>query len=353
MKVNVIKTKVMAFARGRARRKPTFMYDGERVEVVKQYKYLGLTMAENGKWDAHIQVVCNQAHRLLPALYKFLFLHPNIPISLALHLFDALIVPVLLYGCEIWAWSTKVDKLGKVARQFYKRILRLPTSASGVGVELLLGRVSLGVIAKIRAMKYFARILRLPEDRLVRKALVHQANKFVSGIDCWMTPVKQELDRHGFGYVWLEGHNNTNKFLAEYKERTLRAAFQDQQYKAGAKPSTTSYMRTKISRGIDGFLKRSDDVQARRVYSLIMLNNPGSYVHWSGRDKMCTQCGARVDNIFLHRILSCPHTARSREASQRHKWYVGLHRAAEADRFLYLQRRIISPEIMKEITPFF
>lgn len=353
MKVNVTKTKIMVYGNKRSDRKYRWLYAGEQVEVVRQFKYLGFMMSENGKWDAHIRNVCNQAYRLMPSLYKFIAAHPNIPITLCLHLFDSLIVPVLLYGCELWAWSGRGEKVDKVARQFYKRILRVPSSASNTGVELLLGRVSLSAVAKVRAFKYLTRLLSLPDDRLVKKALQHQVEKILRGVPCWLSEAKREVDRQGFNYVWHEGHENTGRLINEFRQRVFDGAFQDQLAKASIMRSISEYSEHKISREVDRCLLSSQDSHVRRVYALIMLKCPGSYVVWLNPGKKCSACDTKISNIFVHRILQCPRNALRRRTMKHARWFIKLSRAPEFQKFQLLQRYVKDPGIMKEVASFF
>ena len=61
-----------------------------------------------------------------------------------LKLFDTCIVPILLYGCEVWAPFMDHDyKIEKVHTQFLKRLLGVSSSTTNVLVSSELGRHSL------------------------------------------------------------------------------------------------------------------------------------------------------------------------------------------------------------------
>ena len=51
----------------------------------------------------------------------------NLPIDLQIELFDTIVAPVLLYGCEVWG-SENNDIFESFCLQFYKMILGLKTS---------------------------------------------------------------------------------------------------------------------------------------------------------------------------------------------------------------------------------
>ena len=50
LEVNVNKTKFMIFSRGRSRNTPNFVYNGNRLEVVSAFRYLGVDFKFNGKF---------------------------------------------------------------------------------------------------------------------------------------------------------------------------------------------------------------------------------------------------------------------------------------------------------------
>ena len=53
--VNVKKTKVVIFSKGKVEKHINFMYNGERVEVVDNYTYLGITLNFNSNYNLTIK----------------------------------------------------------------------------------------------------------------------------------------------------------------------------------------------------------------------------------------------------------------------------------------------------------
>ena len=95
LKINIDKTKIIRFSRGKPKKEiKVFWLNGEVVELVDSYVYLGTTIHFDGKFTDAIEKQINQAHRRLFVLKskkeKF-----NLPIDIVLDLFDKMIVPIL------------------------------------------------------------------------------------------------------------------------------------------------------------------------------------------------------------------------------------------------------------------
>jgi hypothetical protein len=99
LEMNVNKTKVMEISKlGKQNEK--FSFNDRKLENVMEYKYLGLTLNSKGNIKSCRKQLYGQA---LKAMYKLkkCIQGTNINIRTALKLFDTLIEPILLYGCEI------------------------------------------------------------------------------------------------------------------------------------------------------------------------------------------------------------------------------------------------------------
>ena len=102
--VNTDKTKIVIFARGRVQIYPAFVFGNTHIEVVDSYIYLGVKFFYNGGFAQNINRQVSQAKRALNSLMckaKIL----RLPADLVLELFDQTVLPVLIYGCEVWGFS--------------------------------------------------------------------------------------------------------------------------------------------------------------------------------------------------------------------------------------------------------
>ena len=98
--INVRKTKVMIFSRGKIRKMPKFNFNEETVDVVWDYKYLGVKFNYNNKFKKAQQLQFLLANRAMFSLLRKCR-QLNLPLDIQLELFEKCVHPILLYGCEI------------------------------------------------------------------------------------------------------------------------------------------------------------------------------------------------------------------------------------------------------------
>ena len=73
-------------------------------------------------------------------------------------LFDKMIVPILLYGSEVWGLD-EIDQIERVHLQFCKNILRLRKCTASYFVYGELGRRPLACKMYLRIVKYWLKIV--------------------------------------------------------------------------------------------------------------------------------------------------------------------------------------------------
>ena len=130
LSINIKKTKSMVFNRGNKLIKSNFNIEGTPIENVKTFTYLGFTIsAKNCQFQSTIDDLNIKANRAIFAL-KSKIKFSQLPPKLAIKIFNSQIVPILLYGSEVWGpymdynfntWDT--TKIERVHTQFLKRIL--------------------------------------------------------------------------------------------------------------------------------------------------------------------------------------------------------------------------------------
>ena len=153
LQVNCSKTKVVVF--GKRKFDPTkftFKFNGSELELVHSYKYLGLTVSYNGSFKMGVQELTKQASR---AMYALLAKCRSLalPIDIQLYLFDTLVKPILLYGCEIWGHQ-QFQCIERLHLKFMKYILGVKLSTCNSVVYGELGRQPLSLTIKIRMINY-------------------------------------------------------------------------------------------------------------------------------------------------------------------------------------------------------
>lgn len=166
--VNKKKTKVVIFHKGRSgniKQRLLFHYNDSPLEIVSDYKYLGITFSENGLFNKACKTLTNSSRFALGRITSILKkIHLN-SWETRINLFQALLLNVLLYESGTWALR-HLEEIDKVQNTFFKRILNAPMNTAGYALRLETGRLSLHSNVLQSALKWCTKIANMPDYRL-------------------------------------------------------------------------------------------------------------------------------------------------------------------------------------------
>ena len=214
LQINTKKTKVMIFEKGRCNTIHDFFLYNEKLENVTCFKYLGIYLFKNGSWLRSQKKLAENASK---SLYGLLSTFNNFEFSVSkkCFLFDSLILPVMHYASEVWSYSSATD-IESIHTKFCRRVLcvRKSTNLSGIYGEL--GRVPLIIIRKCNMIRYWLKIIKSPENSIIKKIynmLRNDAelNITYTGLNCGHH-VKTLLQSLGFNEVWINQSENSIKY---------------------------------------------------------------------------------------------------------------------------------------------
>ena len=205
------------------------------------YKYLGILFTRTLSWSQHVQNACAQANKILVAVLKSLYRFKPIPYNLFFKIFDTKISPILLYGCEIWGVDV-VNSIESVHMRACKRFLCVKTCTPNHVVRGECARYPLYITTLVHVVKYWCRIIKMPNSKNVRKCYNMLLQQSENGKLNWVTRVKLLLEKTGFSYIWLQQDVSYVKlFLSEFKYR-LRASYEQDWHSALLSSSKNPYV---------------------------------------------------------------------------------------------------------------
>ena len=127
LELNLSKTKTMIFNKqGATIRKFKFYFQGQEIEIVKQYIYLGFTFIPSRKEHQGIENLINKAKKSWFILQRFLYRSEGKTVNTYLNLIDTTIKSVVLYASESWGDPKDQNNLSKIEKfhlSFCKQIL--------------------------------------------------------------------------------------------------------------------------------------------------------------------------------------------------------------------------------------
>lgn len=116
LKPNIGKTKIVTFSRGGRTSKETWHWDAEKkntIEEVKTFKYLGFSFQSNGRHTTHIDKICKDGTRRLGETFRSAQMNFPDNYLIRMQMFDILVMPTLIYGCEIFGQETRTKNWKK------------------------------------------------------------------------------------------------------------------------------------------------------------------------------------------------------------------------------------------------
>ena len=153
------------------------------------------------------------------------------PFDIQIDLFNKMIKPILLYGCEIWG-TGNIDILERVQLNFFKLIFNLKNSTPSYMIYGELGITPLYVDIQKRIISFWCKLIENHEtfrlSSIIYNAIyvLHKENK----IKCqWIDNVKTILCLQGFSGVWYSQSFISSNWL----EKAMSQKLKDVLYKIG------------------------------------------------------------------------------------------------------------------------
>ena len=227
LNINIRKTKVVVFSRGKIKKLPIFTCAGQEIEVVFAFKYLGVQFNYNNKFNYAQKCLYDQASRSMFALLKKCR-RLMLPLDIQIELFNRIVVPVLLYACEVWS-PAMTDLASKLQLRFLKISLKLGKATPSSMIYGELGQFPIEITAKIRMLCYWFKLVNSGSESkfssIVYKLLydMYIANTHKS---LYLVTVERTLNEIGMSGIW-QNQFNLHVTLEWFKAKVTRS-LQDQ-----------------------------------------------------------------------------------------------------------------------------
>jgi hypothetical protein len=219
LQINIKKTKVIIFNKaGHQLKKFKFILNGQIVEMVPSYCYLGIVFTTCGSFTKAVDHLANQASKALFKLKQKDIMN-NIPT--ALKLFDTLILPIIRYGSEVWSpfyfrrindnnFLSLCEKFPaeKLHTKFCRYLLGVHRKSTSNAVRAELGRRPLLTLLLPHATKYWLQICKTPSIKLVRDAYQDLHINLTRGFN-WANAIQLIWTTFSFEEIW---HNQGSPF---------------------------------------------------------------------------------------------------------------------------------------------
>lgn len=151
--VNVDKSKVMRFAPGSRVSNVRWTYNGEQLEEVRTFKYLGYVFQINGGSSSHVQEMVSAAKRSVSQTWSIAQRKFTNNFAIRDQMFRSIVLPTMTYACEITGFAEHKD-IEIQARKYYRWTLALQQSTRNAVVYDETKTYPVWITTGFRAMQY-------------------------------------------------------------------------------------------------------------------------------------------------------------------------------------------------------
>ena len=166
LKINTNKTKIMPIAKEK-HIWPIIKHADKEIEVVEKFIYLGSEVKSEGGSDSEIKRRIALAGATFNRLQK-IFKRHDIGIDIKLRIFNACVIPVLTYGCELWSVTkTMENRLNAAENKWLRRILKISyrEHVTNIEVRRKTQQQTINDTIKKRRMRWAGHVLRMEDIR--------------------------------------------------------------------------------------------------------------------------------------------------------------------------------------------
>ena len=314
LKVNISKTKVIVFG-SRQTKNYNFTLGNDRIEITKQYHYLGMTFSSNG---SYLQARKHVAQQATKAMYLLLskVRKANLPIDLTLKLFDHTVVPILTYGSEIFGFEN-VGILEKVHNEFLRKITKAKRATPISFLHGELGRFPISLIINCRMISYWNRLLLGKESKISLQIYKYMFNLPDNSFK-WMNKIKEILTSVGRPDLWDNQFQISDEMLHKKIKRILIDQFKQTWHENLQKSNKGKiYLGFKENTDIEPYLIKLEDNDRLNLFRFRTVNNSlpietGRYDGTPFEERYCNLCHNNSTGTEEHYLLHCEYFSRER-----------------------------------------
>ena len=286
-----------------------FMYNNKCLDIVQNYKYLGVLFNSVSRCNSNIFTdaythIANQARKAMFKVLKDTKSIGVLPPDVALKLFDSLVLPILEYSSEIWFRNKEINEIESIQIKFIKTILGVHGNTSNLAVLGETGRFPLVIRQKVKSLKYWSKILTLPDHSLVKKMyfILYDLNE--AGYQTWCTNIEEMLCQSDLKVKWDQQHcdNNTIKYFNDVLQQKYVNYWYESINDNILHPKLRTYCQFKKLFCMEPYLLNITDFKLRRQLSKFRLSNHNLHIEKGRHVKPKTPVEERLRNI-CKRIL--------------------------------------------------
>lgn len=324
LKININKSKVMKLNLSGKLCNDTFTINGEGIECVKEYKYLGIMLTSSGQFTTAQKLLCQKSMKCAFKL-KNIIRNSTLNPHLQMKLFDNLISTILLYNSEIWGvpkmfpekndnncWmydSFEKTIAEKIHLNFCRFAISTNQSANKAGVRGELGRYPMQIKIWISILKFINHILGQDENSFVYKAFDEQ--KQLLNLPSWLQNINTFCDK--IKLFKASKHSFQNIDISQSK--SYICGLYEKQWRVHLKSNSRlnhTYSKIKHNLCYEPYLNNITNIKHRKTLTSIRISTHKLHFELGRHNKSkidkklrtCKFCPDDIEDEF-HLLIKC------------------------------------------------
>ena len=311
--VNVQKTKVLIFSSGRPAQNQAFYFRNNKLDIVSEYKYLGIYLSRSGSYLNAKKHIADQANNAMSSLLRKIRIL-NLPLEIQIQLFDKMIKPILLYGCEIWGFGN-LELLERVQLKFLKYVLNLKKSTPSFMVYGETGIFPLSLDIQARIVSFWTKLLQNADNNSKKLSsyiydIIYNLNEQGKCKSKWLENVKSLIQKNGFGNIWQQQQSiNKRWFNLSFKQKIKDQYLQTWDALVNKSSCSLNYRIFKTTFGMNDYFSYLSNQNCRILTAFKTRNHrlPIETGRWTGipvNERLCNLCKIDIGDEYYY-IMVC------------------------------------------------
>ena len=301
LKLNLNKSKIMVFRKSnRLSRNLCWKYGVEVIEVVNEYKYLGITLTFNLSFTKHLNSRLISSKSAINANWLSYIFNPKISITNKIKIFDSAAKSIMFYGAPVWGFRS-YEEVEKLLRYFLKKILYLPMNTPNYMIHIETGMATMFYGTLDLHLSYIRKVFKLSFNRLPRLLAEETVRRNIFWFDDW----KKLCVKFNINLDFTIWRNN----LYDHHCNLLQAVrcFEKEKWESLAKLSRFHGVYSTLQYDITPYFKDTFSAYCISIIfkargGLLLLNDRP--FHDSSR--ICSICNLNEEESSSHVIGRCP-----------------------------------------------
>lgn len=306
LRINTTKSKIMVF---RSRNRSigygrNWTLDGEIIEVVNEFKYLGYTMTYNLNIQTFIKEKTTAAKIAINTMWSQFFANKLVdPIS-KFKVFNATVNTCFCYGNEVYGFE-QLEEMENIQRYFFKRIFRLPINTPNYAIHLESGLPQIFLKNLKANADFMIKVMKRSDQNLQKRVL-----KIC--FSCGYSPVKNWYDL-------AVAHNLSISLPVDNVEALKNALYEcisvidDSMYRLCVARGTAStsrniYRQLNLKLGEGNYFREEFTVSEMSLIFKIRTEmlDLNYRPHRTDLNPVCSLCNLGQNEDVLHFLALCP-----------------------------------------------